>query len=148
MVRGKCKHGLMLRYKQFDMEKKLKQMYEELAEEYRKALVKKFCPDEMPLSDSYWIGDEIGSVLELHQDFYDYDTIRYIVDNNVQYDTWEDWYQYCQYVGDFGIKTPTLKSWCEGCPRLPQESIERLAKMKQDLQDQIEEDKHFLKGGF
>lgn len=130
------------------MEKTIIQRFVEIAEEYRKALVKKFCPDEMPLSDSYWIDDEIGGVLNLHQDFYDYDTIRYIVDNDVQYDTWEDWYQYCQEVGDFGIKTPTLKAWCEGCPRLSQEGIERLTKKKQDLQDQIEEEKRLLKGGF
>lgn len=131
------------------IEKKLKQRYEELAEEYRKALIKQFYPNEkVPYDDSYWVADEIGSVLELRQDFYDYDTIRYIVDNNIQYETWEDWYQYCITVGDFGIKTPTLKAWCDGCPRLPQENIERLAKMKQDLQDQIEDDKQYLKGGF
>lgn len=131
------------------MEKTLKQRYEELAEEYRKALIKQFYSDEeVPYDDSYWVGDEIGGELELRQDFYDYDTIRYIVDNNVQYETWEDWYQYCQEVCDFGIKTPTLKAWCEGCRRLPQESIEMLKKMRQDLQDQIENYKQYLKGGF
>lgn len=129
------------------MEKTLKQRYEELAEEYRKALIKQFYPnEEVPYDDSYWVGDEIGGVLDFHQDFYDYDTIRYIVDNNIQYETWYNWYQYCQDVGDFGIKTPTLKAWCEDCPRLSQESIERLANMKQNLQDQIEEEKRLLKG--
>lgn len=131
------------------MEKNLKQKYEAVAQDYRLELIKKFYPnEEVPYDDSYWVGDEIGGVLELNQDFYDYDTIRYIVDNNVQYDTWEEWYLYCQGVGDFGIKTPTLKAWCEGCPRLSQERIERLAKMRQDLQDLIEENKYFLKGGF
>lgn len=130
------------------MGKTLKQRYEEVAQEYRVALIKKFYPEEVPFADSYWVGDEIGGVLELNEDFFGFDTIRYIVDNDVLYDIWEDWYQYCQEVGDFGIKTPTLKAWCEGCPRLSQESIERLAKMKQDLQDQIEEEKRLLKGGF
>jgi hypothetical protein len=130
------------------MEKTLKQRYEELAEEYRETLVKKFYPDEVPFADSCWVADEIGGILDLHQDFYDYDTIRYIVDNDVQYETWEDWYQYCQEVGDFGIKTPTIKAWCKGCPRLSDEQVERLVKLKQDLQDQIEEDKQYLKGGF
>lgn len=131
------------------MEKTLKQRYEELAEEYRKALIKQFYPDEeVPYGDSYWVGDEIGGILELNEDFFDFDTIRYIVDNDVQYDTWEDWYQYCKEVGDFGISTPTLEEWCKGCKILPQENIERLAKMKQDLQDQIEDDELYLKGGF
>lgn len=127
------------------MEKTLKQRYEELAEEYRETLVKKFYPDEVPFADSYWVADEIGGTLDLKQDFFDYDTIRYIVDNDVQYETWENWYQYCQEVGDFGISTPNLKAWCKGCPRLSDEQVERLVKLKQDLQDQIEEDNRFLK---
>lgn len=130
------------------MEKTLKQRYEELAEEYRETLVKKFYPDEVPFADSYWVADEIGGILDLKQDFFDYDTIRYIVDNDVKYEEWESWYQYCQTVGDFDIKTPTLDAWCKGCPVLSQEQIERLAKMKEDLKKQIEEDKQFLKGGF
>ena len=131
------------------MEKTLKQRYEELAEEYRKALIKQFYPnEEVPYDDSYWVADEIGGVLELNEDFFGFDTIRYIVDNNIQYETWYNWFQYCQSVGDFGISTPNLKAWCKGCPRLSKEQIDRLVKLKQDLQDQVEEDNRFLKGGF
>lgn len=131
------------------MEITLKQRHESIAEEYRVAMIKQFYPnEEVPYDDSYWVADEIGGVLELRQDFYDYDTIRYIVDNNVQYETWENWYQYCQTAGDFGFKTPTLKQWCSGCKVLSRKQIQRLMKMKQDLQDQIEDDKQYLKGGF
>lgn len=131
------------------MEITLKQRYESIAEEYRVAMIRQsYSNEEVPYVDSYWVANEIGDVLELNEDFFDFDTIRYIVDNNIQYETWYNWFQYCQSVGNFGISTPNLKAWCKGCPRLSDEKIERLVKLKQDLQDQIEDDKQYLKGGF
>lgn len=130
------------------MGKTLKQRYEEVAQEYRVAMIKKYYPYEVPFADSYWVGDEIGGVLYVCDAFIDYNTLRWIVDEDIRYDKWVDWCQYCEIVGDFGIKTPTLKEWCEGRKVLSQEQIQKLAKAKQELQDLIDDDKQYLKGGF
>lgn len=111
------------------MEKTLKQRYEEIAEEYRKALIKQFYPDgEMLCDDSYWVGDEIGGVLEIGDYYISYDDVRYIIDNNIDFTTWDDWYDYTTRIGCIrsDIPVPNLKNWCAGCPRFDEEQIKEM----------------------
>ena len=122
----------------------LKQEFDRIANSYAESLKETYFTDDF---DSYWVADEPGGVLEIGDFFLGFDDIRHIVDNQVPIDTWASWYWYCTELGmlDRTIETPSLKSWCAGCPRIPEDSIEdvrrlaaKIEEMKSRLHDEIE----------
>lgn len=114
------------------MKQTLKEEFEHIANKYANKLVEMyFTEDDNIRADFYWVGDEAGGILSVcDYYFFNFDDIRYIVDNNVPFDTWLEWYDYTLIVADFALASPNLKSWHHGCPRLSKEQLHNL-KMNQ-----------------
>lgn len=92
--------------------KKLRQEYMELADRYAVEFSLKYLEG----SDYYWVGNEIGGMIEICDYFVSYDTIRYSIDNNVSDEDLFSWINYGITLGsiDQRIKVPTLDEWVKG----------------------------------
>lgn len=84
--------------------------------------------------DFYWVGNEVGGVVCLNDDwFINMDNVRYCVDNDVSLMEYDLWSQYINNVEEFNLPKVNLKSWHLGCPRVPDEEIEKLRDLKQQI---------------
>jgi len=98
---------------------KIHKDFENTAELYRIELCKMW---EIRYSDTYWIADEVGGVLDVQGGFLDlgYDDVRYIVDNRINMQETEKWQEYnsdVEYI-KLHLSHINLKSWVAGCPRV------------------------------
>lgn len=107
----------------------MKKRYIELANEYLKAFCERY---DFHLEDTYWVADEPG-IAGIIDYYFNYDTIRYCVDNKVDWDTLIDWYDYTIATSGKGVPTPNIKAWCSGCPRLTRDEINELYKCQDRL---------------
>ena len=98
---------------------------------------KKLCEQLGFKDEPNWINDEIGGVLEICDYFLDFSDVRYIVDNDIDFDEFYEWYDYVTTLKmiNYGICTPTLKSWHEGCPRKTKSDIEKLKQLKKNVEE-------------
>lgn len=90
----------------------------------------------------YWIGDDVGGVYD--NDGYvtlSMDEIIYCVENDITEEEYDEWSEYNIKAHEFNFDFINLKSWHMGCPRVPEETFERLRGMKQGLADAIIEEK-------
>lgn len=86
----------------------------------------------------WWVGDEIGGVFCLEDDtFINMDEIRYCVDNNIDYDTYQDYLEYATKCYDFGFDHMNLNAFVIGAPRVSNEEFERLEMLQKNLDDAI-----------
>ena len=116
------------------MEMTLKEEFEQIANKYANKLVEMyFFEKDCDKPYFYWVSDEAGSILAVSDYYFNFDDIRYIVDNNVPFDTWLDWYDYNLAITDLDIKAPNLKSWYVGCPRLTKEQLVNMFRLRQGL---------------
>lgn len=98
---------------------KIHKDFENTAELYRIELCKQW---DIRYSDTYWIADEVGGVLDVQGGFLDlgYDDVRYIVDNRISMQETEKWQEYntnVEYIKQH-LSHINLKSWVDGCPRV------------------------------
>lgn len=84
--------------------------YEHVCDEYRLRLCNQL---GISISDTYWIGDRIGGVLDI-QSYYtiDMDEIRYIVDSSMTFEDFEEWYE--QLANMDNANRINLRSWLMG----------------------------------
>lgn len=84
--------------------------YEQVCEEYRLRLCNQFGID---WHDTYWILDRIGGVLDI-QSYYaiDMDELRYIVDNAMSFEEFDEWYEQC--MDTENENRINLRSWLMG----------------------------------
>ena len=130
-------------------EQSLADRFNKVCDEYIKAFIKAyFMYDDGSFADFYWIGNKTGELAEISDYVFDFVTIRYAVDNNINRMTLFDWLDYQETVSDFGITTPNFEHWCMGAPRLLDEQIKRIATLKQELNNEIEKIKNKMKGEF
>ena len=92
----------------------------------------------------YWIADETGGVFVYNDAvFINFDDMRYCVENNVSEEDFCAYSDYNAKAAAIGLEGINLKSWCKGCPRVDeesidnQESIDNLLKMQKELFDEI-----------
>lgn len=120
----------------------LKETFDKLANEYLNCFAEKyFSFDDGSQTEGYWVADEPGGVLEIGDYYFNYDTVRYCVDNDIKYETVVKWYDYCLRVGmvDETLPTPNIKSWVAGCPTYNEKELERLETLKSRIEEQKEE---------
>ena len=91
----------------------------------------------------YWIGDEVGGVYDYGDGSFDINLqdIIYCVENDVTREKYNEWQEDICDAAEFNFPTPNLRSWMHGCPRTSQEAFEKLRKLKQNLNDAVEEEK-------
>ena len=91
----------------------------------------------------YWIGNEDGTLYDYGDGMFtiNMDNIIYCVEHDVTELQYQEWQDYICDAAEFGFVTPNLRSWMNGCPRTPQETFEKLRKLKADLNNAVEEEK-------
>lgn len=86
----------------------LKERYKALCEEYVTKLAHMY-----DLSNNhFWIADEVGGTLCIDIYYIDFSDVRRIVDNGIDYDTFSDWYDYCELCLHQDVPDVNLKTWC------------------------------------
>lgn len=97
-------------------------------------------------SYGFWVGDDVGGIFSYGDDtFINMDEIIFCVENDVAYETYYDYMEYCTWAHEFGFNVPNFESYFKGCPIAPKDVQERLTKQKQELDKLIREEKEKLK---
>lgn len=118
----------------------LKKNYEDACEAYVGEMLASFEVDRI---DCFWVADEVGGVFAVGDMLsLNMQEIIYIVENEIAYDDCVDWQDYNLYCDEFNFNCLNLKSWHMGAPRIPQETFDRLRKMKKDIENLCEETKN------
>lgn len=117
----------------------LKFQFKEIAEAYLKAFCEKHDYD---YEDARWLGQRVGEVADLGDDFYDLNDIRYDIDNNIPAGEIEKWADYILRLELLDCpKKINFQSWCKGAP-LPYS--EEMLNDIEDARRRVEEAKREL----
>lgn len=122
----------------------IKDNFARACEEYLKALCLMF---ELPYERDAWVGNDVGTVASVGDYFFNMDEIRYIVDNNLTFDEYLQYYDYCLVACEYGITTPNFESWHKKCPRATKEDFANLRKAKENFDNLVKEIKERLGQG-
>lgn len=89
-------------------------------------------------TSDYWVSDEIGGVFCYSDDlFISLDDIRYCVEHDISEDVFREYLDYNSKAVSLGLDSINLQSWEKGCPRVKEEDLDRLIKMKDELNEEI-----------
>lgn len=113
----------------------LNKLYNDVVDDYVRIFCSEYGLEEY--NHSMWVADEIGGILCASDYFINFRDIKYCVDNDVPWQEFVKWYDYCLDLGiiDTEISTPNLDSWVHGCPRMSTEEIKRLKSAKNFVED-------------
>ena len=119
-----------------DKKQILKEQFEVAVNDYLNAFLGQF---ELDGHNGWWVGDEVGG-LYINGDLYyvTFEEMRYIVDNDIAEETYLEWYDYCDKCNAFELKPPTLKAYCQGCPRVSEDEWKHLESQKSKLDNEIQ----------
>lgn len=83
----------------------------------------------------FWVGDRVGETIELGDRFYDFNDIRYDVDNGLPEGEIEEWWDYCYDLAMLECpKTINLDAWHRGAPRpYTQEQLDAIRKAHNEV---------------
>ena len=128
--------------------KNLKQDFEKAVDAYVDALLYMWSdydnddPSFTPIY-GYWVGDDKSGVYCYGDDtFINLSDIILCVEKEVSYNDYREWVDYCTQAHEFGFDEPNLRSWLDGCPRVPQETFDKLQNMKENLESLVEVVRH------
>lgn len=123
------------------VKRQLKEQWEKACNGYLTELLRMW---ELDAFYAYWIGDEVGGVLDYGGGAFTIgmDDIIYCVEHNVSEQQYQEWQEYIIDAAEFGFDTPNLRSWHMGCPRVQQATFNRLRSLKKDLADAVAEEQH------
>ena len=113
----------------------LNQRYTEACEDYLKAFCEAY---ELPYEKDSWVGNEVGTIALVGDYYIDFQDMKYMLDNDIAFENWLRWYDYCLDAHDLGLDTPNFPSWQKGCPRLTKEQIQDIKDKRQELKDLID----------
>jgi hypothetical protein len=131
-----------------NINKNLRQDFEKAVDAYVDALLYMWSdydnddPSFTPIY-GYWVGDDKSGVYCYGDDtFINLSDIILCVEKDVSYNDYMEWVDYCTQAREFGFDEPNLRSWLNGCPRVPQETFDKLQNMKENLESFVEVVKH------
>ncbi len=117
------------------MKKELRKNFENAVEDYCKAFCKKYELEDY--SPDMWVGDHIGGIIEVSDYFFNFDDVKYCIDNDVDWMELTTWYDYCIELKSISsdLPVPNLDKWIKGCTRLSADDIIKLnlARKKIDI---------------
>lgn len=116
----------------------LRLAYEAACTNYLAAFMKQY---DLTCDPEPWVGNEIGTVAEVGDYFFDFQDIKRCVDEDVTFDTLIEWYDYNIEVGILSLPTINLKSWLMGAPRISEFRIAEIKTKRCELENLIEETK-------
>lgn len=124
--------------------KELRRKYNDACNDYLSALLEKW---ELT-GYHYWIADEIGGLCSLPDDnVISMQDIIYCIENDISYNEFIKWLDYNVAAREFNFNYINLKSWHKGCPRVSEEVLDRLRRMKSNLTEECRRVNEQLKKG-
>lgn len=108
--------------------------------EYLRLFCEKHDFDYEEAKDS-WVGGSIGEITMCGDYYVAMPTIIADIEMDAPEEEFLKWYGYNLVANEFGFTTPNFDHWLRGCPRVPQESFDKLEALKKDLEDAIKEEK-------
>ena len=126
------------------IKKMLKEQWKQACNGYLVELLRMW---ELDAHYGYWIGNEDGTLYDYGDGMFtiSMDDIIYCVLGDITREQYIEWQEYICDATEFGFDTPNLRSWIMGCPRTSKETFDTLRKLKQNLQDAVEEEKKRIK---
>lgn len=91
-----------------------------------------------------WVANCVGDVTCVGDIFVGMQTIITDIEMDAPEEEFLKWYGYNLVANEFGFTTPNFDHWLRGCPRVPQESFDKLEALKKDLEDAIEKERTLL----
>jgi hypothetical protein len=88
-----------------------------------------------------WVANCVGDVTCVGDIFVGMQTIIADIEMDAPEDEFIKWYDYNLVANEFGFTTPNFESWLRGCPRVSDETFNKLQALKNNLDDAILEEK-------
>lgn len=108
-------------------------------------LLRLFCAKhEYGYDPTCWVGNEPGGIACIGDYFIDMQTIITDIKMEAPASEFIDWYDYCVDAEELGLTSPNYMSWLKGCPRIPDDKLQRL----RDIRTQLFEETEKLKNEF
>lgn len=108
--------------------------------EYLRLFCEKHDFDYEEAKDS-WVANCVGDVTCVGDIFVGMQTIITDIEMDAPEDEFIKWYDYNLIANEFGFTTPNFESWLRGCPRVSDETFNKLQALKNNLDDAILEEK-------
>lgn len=111
----------------------LKQTFRDICDAY----LKSFCTKHgIDYEKCYWIGGHVGEVVDCDAVYsVSLDDIRVDIDQAVDVEVFEAWYEYCLRLGMIGVGSmPNYRSWVAGCPRKTEYEIVNLEHLHAEVE--------------
>lgn len=108
--------------------------------EYLRLFCEKHDFDYEEAKDS-WVGGMVGEVTLCGDYYVAMPTIIADIDRDAPETEFYKWFDYNLEASEYGFATPNFESWLRGCPRVNNETLEKLRGITQSLEDTIKEEK-------
>ena len=121
-----------------DKIKQLNKAYEKACNDILKAFAEKY---EVQVDEQDWVAGDVGGIVGLCQSeyFLNFEDLLYMLNNNIPFDEFLKWWDYCAEVGVLGLKGMNFKSWIKGAPRYKREQLDRLQALHKEIDELTEE---------
>lgn len=91
-----------------------------------------------------WVGGLVGEITLCGDYYVAMPTIIADIENEAPETEFYKWYDYNLEAREYGFVTPNFESWLRGCPRVNNETFEKLRGIAKSLEDAIKEEKERL----
>ena len=123
--------------------KLLKKNYEDACNGWVTELLSQW---NLDASNGWWVKDEVGTVYIHEADFsLNMEEIIYCVENGVTLEEYWEFTEYCTKCNTYHFHIPNLEAYMKGCPRVPEETFEKLDSLREELDKSVKEAKNGLK---
>ena len=85
-----------------------------------------------------WVFDVPGRVAEIGDYLVDMQTIIDDLEMDAPEEEFIRWYDYCLEADALGLDSPNYRSWLKGCPRIPEDRLQRLRHLRDELREETE----------
>ena len=112
--------------------KTLQTMYRNACNNYLEAFAKKH---DFDVRDCDWVGNEPGGIATVGDYYVDMQTIIHDIDSDAPEEEFVKWYDYQMSCAEAELTSCNFQSWLRGCPRHPDETFERLSRLRKEVED-------------
>lgn len=90
------------------------------------------------LRDAEWVDGEPGDIATIGDYYVGMRTIIDDLEMDAPEEEFIRWYDYCLEAETLGIVSPNFRSWVKGCPRIPEDRLQRLRHLRDELHEETE----------
>lgn len=90
------------------------------------------------LRDAEWVDGEPGDIATIGDYYVGMRTIIDDLEMDAPEEEFIRWYDYCLEAETLGIVSPNFRSWVKGCPRIPEDRLQRLRHLRDELHEETD----------